>query len=512
MRRLSVILIIALLLMGLVYVVGSSLAASASTPGTGGDSPALAATPTAGVSTEATAIPSNINLSGLSSPRVLAWNPNTMQTAWYAASGQPVTVGRAPSAKALVITCGMAPSGDKAIIFQGGDPTQAQPVLLPLDGGSVTSLGTNSGLACSVPGRTQFSPDGNRLGIIKYLPNAVQGNYTVGTLRILKLPEATEQYAVDNVISFDLQNDGAVILEMFANTKKEANSADLVYWDGSKERKLEEDIKALESCQFAAGRSIRSGDKVFTLFGEKCKTGGSKWRLLRTDFGGGNTVNVAQGPTGSNGAALYFNNSGGNDLWALPGGNEVLIAVPNGRSADLVNLARISLADGSLSNVSANVIIPQYPAVNPNRFLFNPKGDMLALVTRDGNGGEKLWLYDLNAAQNQPTQVAGGNRLDRVTGLAWTADGSRLFYTIQGEDNGLISTTTKGETKRVARGMFQGLAIKADGSAASTSSQIQAGTNDIRHNLVLILTDGTPPVNLVEGAKGDSPLLPLAVR
>jgi hypothetical protein len=512
MRRLSVILIIALLLIGLVYIVGSSLAASASTVGGYADSPALAPTATAGVSTEATAIPSNVNLSGLSSPRVLAWNPNTTQIAWYAASGQPVAVAKATSAKALVIPCGMAPSGDRQIIFQGGDPAQAQPVLLPLDGGSATSLGINSGLACSVPGRTQFSPDGNRLGILKYTGDAVQGNYTVGTLRILKLPEATEQYAVDNVISFDLQNDGAVILEMFANTKKEANSADLVFWDGSKERKLEENIKALESCQFVAGRSIHAGDKVYTMFGEKCKTGGSKWRLMRTDFGGGNSANVAQGPTGSNGSALYFNNAGENDLWALPGGKELLISVPNGRTVDLVNLARISLADGSLSNVIANVIIPQYPAINPNRFQFSPKNDFIALVTRDGNNGEKLWIYDLNAAQNPPTAIAGGNRSDRVTGLAWTADGSRLYYTITGEDNAMIYTTTKGENKRVVRGQFQGLAIKADGSAASTSEQVQAGTNDLRNNLVLVnVNDGTK-VNLVEGAKGDSALSPISVR
>src|SRR5207245_2644051 len=105
---------------------------------------------------------------------------------------------------------------------------------------------------------------------------------------------------------------------------------------------------------------------------------------------------------------------------------------------DLVNLARISLADGSLSNVIANVVIPQYPAVMPNRFQFTMKNDWLALVTRDANNGEKLWIYDLNAAQNPPTAVAGGNRADRVTGLAWTADGARLYYTITGEDNAMI--------------------------------------------------------------------------
>ncbi len=510
MRRLSMILIIALLLIGLALVISGGLAASASTTESGANAVALAPTATSGVSAEATPISSNINLSGLSSPRILAWNPNTTQLAWYAASGQPVAVAKASSAKVIVIPCGMPPSADRMIVYVGGDTSQ--PLLFALDGGSAVSLGTNIGLACAVPGRTQFSPDGNHLGILKYANNVVEANYTAGTLRILKLPDGTEEHAMDSVTAFDTQNDGTLTLELFANTKKEANSADIVFWDGSKERKVDENIKADDNCQFAAADIRRGGDKVYTLFGEKCKPGGSKWRLVRTDFAGGNTADVAKGPTGSNGSALYFNSAGGNNLWLLPGGKEALISVPNGLSNDLVNLARVSLADGTLTNVISNVVVPTYPPSAPNRFLFSPKGDHLAFVQRDRTGGEKLFMYDLNATQNPPSAVAGGNASDRINGLAWTADSNSLFYVITGEDNAMIYTTVKGDTKRVVRGSFQGLAIKPDGSAASTSEQVQAGTNDLRNNLVLVNVSDQSKVNLVEGAKKESALVPITVR
>jgi hypothetical protein len=261
-----------------------------------------------------------------------------------------------------------------------------------------------------------------------------------------------------------------------------------------------------------AGRPVRAGDKVFTLLGEKCTVGGSKWRLLRTDFAGGNSVNIGSGPTGSNGGALYFNNSGTNDAILMPDGKSLLITVPNGLHSDLVNLARISLADGTLANVLGSVVVDQYPPTVPRRFLRSPKGDRLAMVTRDANGGEKLYVYDMSTPETQPVPVAGGNRSDRINGVAWTADGQRLYYVITGDDNALLYITTKGESKRVMRGSFQGLVISPDGASAAMSEQVQAGTNDLRNNLILVNVTDQSKVSLVEGNKGDGALTPLVLR
>jgi hypothetical protein len=452
-------------------------------------------------------------LAQLSSPRVMAWNPNAKQVAWYSPSGQPTTLAELSSDKALVTGCGLAPTGDKMVLYLGG--TTAQPSLYPLNSADKPlDLGANIGLAC-IPGRTQFSPDGARLGLIKYGKDATEGNFTIGTLRVLKLPEGVEDKAMDNVVSFDLQNDGVVALQFFANTKNEANAADIVFWDAAanKERKLEENVKPLENCQFSVGRAVRGGDKVYTLIGEKCKGQGMKWRIIRTDFAGGNSVNVADGQTGAKGTAAYVNSAGQTDMWVLPGGTELLFSVPNGTAADLVDLYHVPVAGGNEALVKAGVVIEQYPQVAQSRFLRSPKGDMLALITRDGNGAEQLFTFDLSAPGNAPLKRAGGDRIDRISGAAWTAEGDRLFYVTTGQENGLFSVGAKEEKpKLIVRGAFQGLAVGPDGGFAATSEVRKENARDIRNDLVLITIADQSKVKLVEGAKGEGALVPIILR
>ncbi len=500
MRRLLISVFVIALLLSSFFILSSGSAATASG--------LLAATATPGVVTN----PSNINLSGLGSPRVLAWNPNTKQLAWYASSGQPVALATASSNKALITTCGTNPAGDKMIIYQGGDV--AQPFLYGVDGGAPLALGSNLGLACSIQGHTQFSPDGNHLAIIKYDNTSASGNYAYGTLRILKMPDGTEEHATDNTVAFDIQNDGAVALQFFANTKKEANAADLTFWDGSKERRVEQDIKADDNCQFVTGRVLRAGDKVYSLIGEKCKTGGSTWRLRRTDFAGGTAgTDIQTGKTGSNGAALYFSTADSNNMWMLPSGKDILFVTPNGMNSNVVDLQRISVGDNAATNtIMTSVIADTYPPTTPRFLLPNSKGDHLAFVTRDKSGGQKLYLYDLTAPDSQPVAIAGGHAADQITGLAWTADGSRLFYAIVGEDNGVLSVDTKGASSRVERGSFLGLAVSPDGAYLATAAQNQVAAKDIRYNLVQIKTDDGSTTTIVEGAKGEQPITPLIVR
>jgi len=299
----------------------------------------------------------------------------------------------------------------------------------------------------------------------------------------------------------------------FANTKKEANSADIIFWDGSKERYIEQDVKVDENCQFVAGRVARINDKVYTLLGEKCKTGGSKWHLRRTDLAGGTGVDLLNGSTGSKGSALYFNNAASNDIMALPGGNDILISVPNGLNSNVVDLARVTLGDSpALTTVQTSVVSDIYPPASPRRLLRSPNGQRLAMVSLAGGGSEKLWLYDMTQPDSKPIGVAGGNASDRITGVAWSADGSKLFYTINGEDNGLLYSDPNGQIKRVARGVFQGLAVSADGNTAITSEKVEAAKNDIRYNLVQVNVADQSKVNLVEGAKGEQAITPLVVR
>ncbi|MEP7284951.1 MAG: hypothetical protein ABI947_04195 [Chloroflexota bacterium] len=475
---------------------------------------APAATGGAGTTPVASIVPT-IDPNSLGSPRVLAWNPNTLQLGWYV-NGKQAPIGQPSTGKALAIPCGMQPNGEKLAIFQGTDPLQ--PYLLTINSSAAVPLENTTGLSCALPGRTQFSPDGNRLGLIKYTTKTFDSAYATGTLQIVKLPEATEQTSLDNVAAFDLQNDGAVVVQLFPNTKNQAKSADVIFWDGSKTRKIDENVGVLNpdtkaDCEFVAAKVLHVGDKVYELFGEKCKIGGSSWRIRKADFGGGNGAEVQSGKTGTNGAATYFSSSAMNEMLLLPDNKTILFTVPNGTASDLVNVARLSIADGSVNNVIGLVTTDQYPPKGQSSLLRSPKNNYLTLVTRNGDGIEQLYLYDFNAPDKAPGSVAGGGKLDQVNDVAWSGDGQKLFYTMVGNTQALFVYDLKGKSNIAARGTFAGgLAVNNDGSQASTVETNKVASNDVRYNLVLINTSDGSKINLVEGAKGDKALMPILVR
>ncbi len=450
------------------------------------------------------------NTTSSGAPRVLAWNKDAKMVAWYATSGQPQKV--AEGAATRVLPCGITPSGDQMLLYRGD--TVAQPNLIPLSGSDQPKpIGDGSALACELSGRTAFSPDGTRLAYIKYASDAtINVDFTMGTLRLLKMPDLTEIMAIDKVTAFNLQNDGAAILKFLTNSKGQSDRADLTWWDTSsnKERPLELNFSSLDNCVFTSGRVLRVGDKVYTSLGERCtKPTGSVYRILRTDFAGGNSTNFVD-KTASGGK--YYPNTNTNDLFALPDGKGLIALYPNGLSTEVANLIWINLADGKVTPILSAVVTDQSPTPMPRRFLRNPQGTQLAMITRNGNGGETLYVYDLSKPESDPAQVTDANRSNRINALAWNKAGDRLVYVVAGDDPSLSYFDLKGEKKLVTRGVFQGLMINAEGTSAATSEQVLADKNDLRNNLVLLsLSDGTR-TKLVEGQKGDSALVPLIMR
>src|SRR5579871_2772430 len=170
MRRFLLPMVVLAVAVAAYILVESPRVTASGVPASGHDAvlnaPLLAPTATVGVQANATAIPVNIDIGSMASPRVLAFNPNTAQLGWNAAGGGSVVVAKASSGKALMQFCGLNSAGDKAIVYEGGDT--AQLFFMPLGSGAAMTLGANIGLACALPGRIQFSPDGNRLGILKY--------------------------------------------------------------------------------------------------------------------------------------------------------------------------------------------------------------------------------------------------------------------------------------------------------------------------------------------------------
>src|SRR5215831_17979228 len=142
-------------------------------------SPPLAATstPAGGVSVDVgatQAVGNTVDLSSLASPRVLVWNPNKGQLIWINASAQ-AKIADGFGNKALVIPCLLSPASDRLAVFLGGE--KSTEVMYAFDGGASTPLGDTVGLSCSVSHKTQFSPDGQRVGLIQYDNKATAGAY-----------------------------------------------------------------------------------------------------------------------------------------------------------------------------------------------------------------------------------------------------------------------------------------------------------------------------------------------
>jgi hypothetical protein len=437
----------------------------------------------------------------------MAWNPNAKQLAWYMSTGNLPLITDL-SERSVVINCGSTRDGD--IIYVGGET--AQPILYPHSGGAPINLGDTIGLACSLPDLLQVRSDGQLLGVIQFAQEVIRQNFTAGTLRLLKLPEAQPVYLVAQATAFEVYDDGVLFLRFFEDVNGQAKSGDLRWWDGTTDRILEENIEAIQNCQLVAGRIAKSGNTVYSLLGERCAGKGSTWRLLETRFDTdktlGNSKNIANLATGGR----YFTNAGSLNVWPLPDGEQVLITYPNGVAADLVDMVRVDRDTGDVQSVIENLVIDQHPPSVPRRLLLNAAGDRVAFVTRDPDGGETLYLYNLKEPQTDPVRIAGGNRSERITGIAWTADGQRLFYAVTGDLSSVSVFSLTGEDKLITRGVFQSIAIDPEGKYVAASEQIRTDANEIRNNLTAIEVSTGNRNALVTGEKGEAALTPLIVR
>jgi YD repeat-containing protein len=443
----------------------------------------------------------------------LAWNKDAKQLAWYSTGGsQPVLSGAAQA----TIACGASPTwptGDKLIVYHGGPTAAAQLVSLADPAAAPTALGDSSALSCDLGGRTAFSPDGKRLALLKYTSNiTVAGAIAAGTFSVISVADGTVQGSIDNVNTYSLENDGALLVHLILNSKNQADQADLGYWDAAtnKERFLERSIKSSDKCFFVSASVVHVADKVYTAFGENCTApAGAGYRILRTDFAGGNSSNWVQ-HTGVSGS--YFSYTSTNYLTVLPDNQTLLLAVPNGLKSRVANLLRVNIADATVTPLIQSVEMDSSPQNGPRRFLFNAQGTLLAFVIVNLNNGETLYVYDLTKPTQAPAAVTDTNRSNQVTGLAWNAAGNRIVYTVTGDDASLSYFDLTAGKNLVTRGVFQGLALSADGQTAATVEQVKPTPTDIRYNLVAIsLADGTKTA-LVTGDKGAAAMDVLALR
>ncbi len=433
--------------------------------------------------------------------RILAYNPNRNWLSFYDLSGnaQDLTLG---AARALAIAC--LAYDDNLVLHLGSDASGMQ-AIYPLGSGQALELGENNGLACSLRDRMQLSADGNLFGILSYSADVTRGPFAIGTLRVLELPTLAERTRLENVSSFTFEDRNVAAVQFFADSRGEVPSADVSFWNGERAQRLVSELPASEGCTFVSSTIRNVGESFFIAFGERCSGRPSQWRVVRVTRNGA-YVDIGKGNSG--GAFLTF--SALNQLHIISP-TEALLVYPNGLDASVANVARLSLETGELKPVLNAVIVERHPPDSPRRFLFNADSSWLAMVTRSGNGDEQLYLYAIDRAE-APLPISAAGRGARILAAAWSADGTRLFYTTSGVAEALYSVSTSDLRPRlIARGRFQGLAITPEGDLAVLSKQVQDGRNLLNHLVLIETADGNERI-VVQGQRDEAALQPLAIR
>ncbi len=449
------------------------------------------------------ALPANPTPDALSEGalRIFAYNPNRNRLVFYDLDGnaEESTVG---TARALAIPC--LSYEDNLVLHFGGD-TSGMQAIYPLRGGEPLLLGQNHGLACSLRDRIQLSADGNLLGVLSYRADATRGSFAVGTLRVLELPTLEERARLENVNSFAFRDREVAIVQFFADARGEVPSVDVRLWKGERTQLLVSELPAREGCTFVSSTVRAVGEALFIVFGERCSRRPSQWRAVRITADGAH-VEIGRGNSG--GTFLPF--SALNQLHIVSP-TEALLVYPNGLDASVANVGRLSLETGELKPVLNAVVIERHPPDLPRRFLFNADGSWLAMVTRSGNGDEQLHLYATDRGE-APVPISAASRGARILAAAWSADGSRLFYTTGGAPDALYSVSVNDLRPRlIARGRFQGLVITSSGDLAILAKQVQSGRDLLNHLVAIETTNGNERV-IVEGRKDEAALQPLAIR
>jgi len=439
----------------------------------------------------------------ISASQIMAYSPDQRLLAWFpVAGGTPESLASAPSTRSVVATC--AERDDTLILRMGGD-TMANQDVYPLDGKhKPLSLGELPGLSCTHTFGTQFMSATSDIALIRYPDDVSRRQLATGDLRVLRRSDGSEITTLPSVNSFSVEGPSVLAVQISPDVDGKAIKGALATWEiGGQWQRIRPEHTPEEGCEFASGQAVSAGDTLYVLWGQRCAGNPSRWVLRSQNRTSGEIKTIAGGQTGG----AYFPNTGTNKL--ILSGNQALIAYPNGLNSDIANLVTVDLASGAVTEVIRGVSTEIHPPSLPTRFTRSANGRFLTLVTRDGNGDEQLFLYDLNTPDKKPTAYTSVARGARVSAVRWVGD--QLFYLT---NTGLFSFQVGQpgtEPTLVLRGTFQGLAVDRAGVYVATSEQIKEGA-DVLNNLILITVSGGKKQIVVEGAKGGSALIPLAVR
>lgn len=349
-------------------------------------------------------------------------------------------------------------------------------------------------LTCLGSGGFQYSPDSSRLGWIAYEADAASSEFADGFLHLVQASDLTEALVYENVIAFDLANEGAAFVSFFTNDRSEADEAAVFWWDGNTEREVAT-LRPDESCRYTSASIAAAPDgNLLLLIGHRCTSGDTRtsWQLYRVNVADRSATLAAS--AFAEGVFASFANT--NQMMVLPGGDAALFMVPDGITANTVGLMTVNLEDLSTNEVIQRQGVAPTLSGTPNATpVMSPDGRWLAMVVTSINNDNTLNVIDLNDPTVPPIAVSAGSRNDVISTMAFTPDSHRLIFIAGSADTGRNANNSlvaldlnTGSDFRIKRGRFApGLAIAPDSSAV------------VVMDYQVLEDEGQPPyLNLVE--------------
>lgn len=374
------------------------------------------------------------------------------------------------------------------------------PVLLD-DVGALTCLGW---------GTFQFSPDGSRMAYIAYESDAAASEFADGFLHIVNTADLTDEALFENVISFDIGDEGAGFVSFYTNDRNEADEAAVFWWNGSAEREVAT-LRPDENCRYtSASISATPDGNLVLLMGHRCLSGDTRtsWQFYMVDVAARSATLAAS--EFQDGQFASFART--NQIKLLPDGTSALFTVPDGVTANTASLMTISLGDYATSEiVERQAVFPNLGGTHNVGPRLSPDGRWMAFVVTSPNNDNTLNVIDMDDPAAPPITVSAGSRNDVISDMVFSANNQRLIFiagspdTGRNADNSLIAIDLEnGSDFRIKRGRFApGLAVAPDGSrvVAMDYQVLEDERQPPYLNLVEINVDTSETILLFEGAE-----------
>ena len=336
---------------------------------------------------------------------------------------------------------------------------------------------------CLGAGTFRYSPDSSNVGYIAFEPGSGTADFAAGVLKVYDIASGDFIFTRESVTAFDISNGQAAFLNFFTNDQGEADEIAVQLWDEA--RNADAEIATLEPdqpsseedrtrCKFDSGSvHFLPNDQLSVLVGQSCFGGATPrttWIMYIVDYAGGvNRVQEGVVIDGITGGYQPFART--NIQYITPDQSGLIFSVPDAITGNTAALWYAPLNDPAnpIPLLDRQVVMPGNTRPDNATPRLSLDGRWLAVVqTTPAPQNNTLKIFDLADLSLAPISYSAGSPGDVIQTMAFTADSSRLYLVVGGQnstENRLTAINlADGSNANIERGRYNnGLVVSPDG-------------------------------------------------